>query len=230
MNVNSDIFIAYKRLVKASLDRASGQWWLDAGGGRVCEFFDLLEEAERRFGITVDVSRVDLCANRQLIHFVEADLDCPLPFRDDSLAAIYSSRTVEHLKSPHQFLSECFRILRPGGDLILALPTGRAPFSLIKRILPNSLTKALVSIAHSGPTEGLCWAPLYYRNCSPGALVEMLAWAGFAMNHVHISFRQAHLFKSFALAYWPMCVYDVSLAKLRLSPLAAYVAVSATKP
>ena len=48
----------------------------------------------------------------------------PLPFPSDSADCIYTSQFIEHLQ-PHQafvFLSECYRVLRPGGILRTVTP------------------------------------------------------------------------------------------------------------
>jgi SAM-dependent methyltransferase len=52
------------------------------------------------------------------------DLTRPLPFPDDSLAAIYSSHTFEHLHvdAAERALGECHRVLMPGGVCRIAVP------------------------------------------------------------------------------------------------------------
>ena len=52
------------------------------------------------------------------------DLTRRFPFPDDSLSAIYSSHTFEHLRvdEAERALAECHRTLRPGGILRIAVP------------------------------------------------------------------------------------------------------------
>jgi SAM-dependent methyltransferase len=45
-----------------------------------------------------------------------------LPFGDDAYDAVVSLQTIEHLWDQAAFLSECRRVLRPGGRLILSTP------------------------------------------------------------------------------------------------------------
>lgn len=45
-----------------------------------------------------------------------------LPFRDEGFDVVVRLETIEHLKDPGQFLSECYRVLRPSGRLILSTP------------------------------------------------------------------------------------------------------------
>jgi SAM-dependent methyltransferase len=54
------------------------------------------------------------------VRSVIADLDEPLPFADAALDRVVSLNVAEHLADPAGHLAECFRVLRPGGRLVLA--------------------------------------------------------------------------------------------------------------
>lgn len=51
----------------------------------------------------------------------------PLPFKDDSFETVYASHLLEHLylKNTREFLSECFRVIKPGGILRIMVPNLR---------------------------------------------------------------------------------------------------------
>lgn len=56
------------------------------------------------------------------------DLLRPIPFPDNSVDRIYSSHVLEHFSYPNPMLDllrECYRILKPGGNLSLAVPNAR---------------------------------------------------------------------------------------------------------
>jgi SAM-dependent methyltransferase len=61
-------------------------------------------------------------------HIVRQDLTKPLPFADGSVDAVYSSHFFEHIyySDAHAITRECYRVLKPGGILRLALPDGEA--------------------------------------------------------------------------------------------------------
>ncbi len=54
------------------------------------------------------------------VRSVIADLDEPLPFADAALDRVVSLNVAEHLAEPDAHLLECFRVLKPGGRLVLA--------------------------------------------------------------------------------------------------------------
>jgi len=58
------------------------------------------------------------------VHPIVHDLRKPLPFRESSFSAIYASHVLEHLYlvEAQRVLSECKRILKPGGVLRLVVP------------------------------------------------------------------------------------------------------------
>lgn len=46
----------------------------------------------------------------------------PVPLADKTIDTILSTQTLEHVHSPVDYMSECHRLLRPGGHLILTVP------------------------------------------------------------------------------------------------------------
>lgn len=67
--------------------------------------------------VNVDIAPSDLSVLR-------CDLSCSLPFADASFDVVYHSNVLEHIR-PGQvrtFIGECYRILKPGGVLRVAVP------------------------------------------------------------------------------------------------------------
>lgn len=54
------------------------------------------------------------------VRSVIADLDAPLPFEDAAVDRVISVNVVEHLAEPRAHVADCYRVLRPGGLLVLA--------------------------------------------------------------------------------------------------------------
>lgn len=51
---------------------------------------------------------------------VEIDCDGYLNIADDSVDIVLSSQVLEHVEEPSRYLKECWRVLRPGGTLLLS--------------------------------------------------------------------------------------------------------------
>jgi len=95
---------------------------LRAAGAREVLSFDVSPDA-LRFGLA-----------RYGILAVRSDA-LTMPLRAESCEAVVSLETIEHLENPLAFAKESWRILRPGGDLLLSTPnasrsTGSNPYHL----------------------------------------------------------------------------------------------------
>ena len=63
------------------------------------------------------------CINVDILGPVVVDLGVfPWPWQDNSIDGIYASHILEHFQDQEKFISECHRILKPGGFLRLNLP------------------------------------------------------------------------------------------------------------
>jgi len=66
---------------------------------------------------------VDLCPRPGVAFpIIAADASGPLPFRPESFDLIVAGELIEHLIDQESFLRECYRLLRPGGRLVLTTP------------------------------------------------------------------------------------------------------------
>lgn len=57
------------------------------------------------------------------IRTISARLDTKLPFEDSSFDLITMLAVLEHLQYPKEILNECSRLLRPGGGLLITVPS-----------------------------------------------------------------------------------------------------------
>lgn len=57
------------------------------------------------------------------LNVVEADLERPLPFEDDSFDGAFCSHVIEHVAAPLELLREVVRVVRPGGHVAVGVPT-----------------------------------------------------------------------------------------------------------
>ena len=57
------------------------------------------------------------------ITLMKRDITERLPFEENFLDVVTMLAVVEHIENPRPILKECFRVLRPGGRMILTTPT-----------------------------------------------------------------------------------------------------------
>ncbi len=101
---------------------------LVAPGGRVLDVpagNGLLSEALRERGFAVTSGDI----NRERPDFAYVDMGKPLPFADASFDAVLCLEGIEHLLEPYAFFCEMWRILAPGGLLVITTPNVMSLYS-----------------------------------------------------------------------------------------------------
>lgn len=73
-------------------------------------------------GVGVDMS-VDGGFSDRKIKLVNHNLNEPLPFKDAEFDFVVSLANLEHLEDPQKNINEIYRVLRPGGRLVLTTPS-----------------------------------------------------------------------------------------------------------
>lgn len=103
----------YKELKKVILKYGNGEV-LDIGCGNKPFASLFTDQVSRYVGVDIEQS-----------HLQKVDIICPatdIPLPDQSFDTILSTQTIEHVFDHQKLLSESFRLLRPGGYLILSGP------------------------------------------------------------------------------------------------------------
>lgn len=65
---------------------------------------------------------VNQIADRDDDHFKVGDVMDGLPFEDNTFDFVFALEIMEHVESPTSMLTECRRVLKPDGALILSVP------------------------------------------------------------------------------------------------------------
>jgi SAM-dependent methyltransferase len=108
---------------KVCVDFGTGSWGFAAIYPRLhdCRFAYGLDISNAALERAAEVSRQGQFPYQDRFQYLQSDgMDLPLP--DGSVDLIFAGEAIEHMRLPQRFLSECHRILRPGGQLILTTP------------------------------------------------------------------------------------------------------------
>jgi ubiquinone/menaquinone biosynthesis C-methylase UbiE len=112
------------------LDAQPGELILDCGCGYGFTLRVLRElTAARLIGLDLQRARVEHARERlgAACAFVQGSA-LRLPFADASFDKAVSSEVLEHLPDDRAALAELYRVLRPGGTLVVTVPSARYPF------------------------------------------------------------------------------------------------------
>lgn len=77
--------------------------------------------SQRIIGLDYTASVLSLAAQKGVIP-IRTDLNDCIPLASESVNVIFASDVIEHLINPAVFVSELYRVLRPGGYMILDTP------------------------------------------------------------------------------------------------------------
>ena len=114
--------ILYKlRFQKVIKSIPPGSKVLDLGCGFNGKLLKKIEE-KISLGVGIDIS-VNSQNKSSKIKLIAHDLNYPLPFSENEFDVVTSLANLEHLESPQKSLEEIYRVLKPGGILLLTTPS-----------------------------------------------------------------------------------------------------------
>ncbi|MDY6795414.1 MAG: class I SAM-dependent methyltransferase [Actinomycetota bacterium] len=195
---------------------------LGCGGEGYLEF--LLEKE-------ADITGVD---NRALDgpyrRYLEADLDGRLPLEEGGYDLAVGKFMLEHLERPRVFFREVYRILRPGGTLLLLTPNVYYyPYTvnfLLSRLISQQSRMRAVQLFTGRPPGDVF--PVFYRCNTPGCLRKGLNGAGFEMIHLR-TYSDCYVSAVCRLLGALALVYELAVNTLRLEGAKGFILAGATK-
>ncbi|HYY79635.1 MAG TPA: class I SAM-dependent methyltransferase [Actinomycetes bacterium] len=101
------------------------------------------------------------------------------PLADASVDLAVSDYVLEHVEDPDRFVSECRRVVRPGGYLCMRTTNALSYFGVLARLVPNRAHAAVVQRAYARPREWAYVFPTRYRCNTVGAVRRILGRHGF---------------------------------------------------
>ncbi len=116
--------VVYRDLLARCADRVV----LEAGSGEGYGANMIADVASHVIGLDYDASAVaHVRARYPRVEMIQGNL-ASLPLDDASVDVVVNFQVIEHLWDQSQFLRECLRVLRPGGELLISTPN-RITFS-----------------------------------------------------------------------------------------------------
>jgi SAM-dependent methyltransferase len=105
------------RTLPARLEELSTDLRLPTGG-RVLDYGCADVPYRHFFTADADFVAADLPGNPDAS--LELNPDSTVPVDDEEFDVVLSTQVLEHVDDPQRYLSECFRVLRPGGRMLLS--------------------------------------------------------------------------------------------------------------
>ena len=201
---------------------------VDVGGGRRCHFARLRPAGSPVRIVAVDVSADELSENRDADECRVADVTEGLPFADGEVDVVAARAVVEHLRDTEAFVRATERVLAPGGCLVMLFPGRFSPASLVNKLLPESVSRALVH-ALVPDSKGRLGFPAYYDRASLREMRQLLARHGFDVLETRVSYYQSPYFAWFLPFFVLSAAYELVLSALRAENLAATVLIVGCK-
>ena len=159
--------VVYRRLADRCIDRDV----LEAGSGEGYGADLIAEVARQVIGLDYDESAVaHVRARYPRIDMRQGNL-AELPLPTASVDVVVNFQVIEHLWDQGQFVAECFRVLRPGGVLLISTPN-RITFS---------------------PGRDTPVNPFHTRELNAIELTELLESAGLEIESIHGLFHGPRL-------------------------------------
>lgn len=159
--------VVYRRLA----DRCADRDVLEAGCGEGYGADLIADVARTVIGLDYDeltVAHVRACYPR--VEVRQGNL-AALPLPNESVDVVVNFQVIEHLWDQPGFIVECFRVLRPGGQLLISTPN-RITFS---------------------PGRDTPVNPFHTRELNAAELAELLADGGFTVSSMHGVFHGPRL-------------------------------------
>jgi len=143
----------------------------EAFGKGLYPFMEL--NAESVYGVDISKAVIDsACKKYPKLQAETADVRC-LPFGNETIDLIISNSTLDHFQDTKEIsvaLDELYRVLRPGGQMVLTLDNLRNPVIALRHILPYRLLNSLGLVPYLvGSTFG------------PGGLHKKVSDTGFSV-------------------------------------------------
>lgn len=186
---------------------------LDVGGGK--RPLISKEEKQRRqlkvTGLDLDENELRAAPSGSYDATIVADLT---RYRGDGSAdLVFCKSTLEHVHDAEAALRGIASLLKPGGRVLLFLPSRQALFAQLNRVLPEAVKRKLLFAVFPEKTHKAGF-PAYYNRASLREYREMAARVGLLVEQERAYFTSSY-FNFFAPLWIAWRIYVISMCTLR---------------
>ena len=183
---------------------------LDVGGGSNTAFASHRIPGSGTWLVGTDILEQQMRDNRAIDARVVADACGGLPFKDESMDLVATRSVMEHLPDNARFLSDCHRVLRRGGVAICVMPSRRAPFAWLNRLLPEGLKRQML-FAFFPQWREACGFRAHYDRCAWPEMPRAFEAARFRIRRIEFRYYQSIYFKFLVPLFLLSLLYDLLL-------------------
>jgi 2-polyprenyl-6-hydroxyphenyl methylase/3-demethylubiquinone-9 3-methyltransferase len=171
----------------------------DVGGGRrACIPLETKEKLSLRVvGLDISARELSLAPAGSYDQIVCADVTAYEGHADADIAICET--LLEHVVDNELAFRALASIVKPGGLLLLFVPSRRAMFARLNVALPEELKRQVLFLLHP-KSRGKQGFPAYYDRCTPGEFRELAARHGFFVEEERLYWRSEY-FAFFAPLY-----------------------------
>jgi ubiquinone/menaquinone biosynthesis C-methylase UbiE len=174
---------------------------LDFGCGGGGLTFQLAKRFQEAWGIDLEPDKLAFAEHEadrlgyRNVHFRCYDGKC-LPFDDSSFDCVYCVDVIEHLPTPAFFVKEFFRVLRPGGELLLSFgppwrhPHGKHMWSMLPGWWTHLLFPRTVVMEVRGYDPKTTWEDIGLHRLTVSAFESIMNRSGFEKTYADYGIKR----------------------------------------
>ncbi len=149
---------------------------------------------KKRYGLFGTDVRPDMLKiarkNVPKARFFASDLEVSIGAKNDSFDVVYCAHVIEHLTKPEIAVKEFYRVLKPGGAMIITTPNYRSLWPIMEWMWDKFYVPA-----GAGGDSRTAWSELHVTKFTPGRLSSLMKNCGFEVAEIGTSL-QASIFSS----------------------------------
>ncbi len=174
---------------------------LDAGCGPGVVLEEIRRESGKsQYGLFGTDVRPDMLkiAGKQVpkARFFASDLEVSIGAKNDFFDVVYSAHVIEHLTRPEKAFKEFYRVLRPGGTLIITTPNYRSLWPVLEWVWDRFYVPASGGGNGGGSGESRAiWGEQHVTKFNQSLLSSLMRTCGFEVAEIGTSL-QASIFAS----------------------------------